>query len=42
MNVKRKSSASVLSASTEAKELIAKEMSKKEYEGLGYFYTNDL
>ena len=42
LNVNRKSSASVLSAATEAKKLIAEEMAKDEYEWLGYFYTNDL
>jgi len=42
LNVNRKASASVLSSATEAKEIIAKELSKEEYSGLGYFYTNDL
>ena len=42
LNVNRKSSASVLSASTDAKKLIDEEMSKDEYEGLWYFYTSDL
>jgi hypothetical protein len=32
LNVNRKSSASVLSAATEAKKLIAEEMAKDEYE----------
>ena len=42
LNVNRKSTASVLSAATQAKKQIDEEMSKEEYEWLGYFYTSDL
>ena len=42
LNVNRKSSASVLSAATQAKKQIDEEMKKDEYAWLGYFYTSDL
>lgn len=42
LNVNRKSSESVLSSATQAKKQIDEEMSKEEYEWLGYFYTSDL
>ena len=42
LSFNRKTSASVLSASNDAKQRIQQELKKSGYQGLGYFYTQDL